>query len=76
MWLSIFSLPGGRALLTGFSLNSLGFIAFLWARWSSSERGVSSDTVFSLCAVKSDVIQNRPLFASLCEGTCHDLLQP
>ncbi|MBT9571711.1 MAG: hypothetical protein IV106_11525 [Pseudomonas umsongensis] len=37
---------------------------------------LSSDTLFSLCAGKSDVIQNKSIFASLCQGTSHDLLQP
>jgi hypothetical protein len=70
-WLSC---EGG--VIAGFAQKTLGFMAIFEACWHSSERCISSDTVFSLCAVKSDVIQIESLIASLCEGSFHDLLQP
>jgi hypothetical protein len=68
---SILWLPAERGLIAGFYQKTLGFKALLEARGHSSERCISSDTVFSLCAVKSDVIQNEPLSASLCEDAWH-----
>jgi hypothetical protein len=73
---SIALLSASRTLMTGLVLNLLGLSLIQTARWRSSESDISSDTLFSLCACKNDVIQNKSLFASLWEGRFHDLLQP
>jgi hypothetical protein len=44
-----------------------GLSLFLGGGLVGASAGFTSDTIFWLCPIKSDVIQNKPVSASLCE---------